>query len=374
MITMIKSLKSDLRRLSIPSQLDVSSWAAQPVTAALADVLAHFLLTQRSPHTRAAYARDIVEFVEYITSTQTPLQWVSEITERHVLLWKEHLAQKHARFDDSKRRVANASVARKLCTLSSFLDFALKKALIQENPMELVQRPKVRRQSHATVLTSEEMSLILKTAQRRIHEHSFNNAESSAHQNANVSRSNKKQRELLHKLEMEWCILVLLFTVGMRVSELCQLRLSDLTLDGDLLRLTLIAKGARKHAPLIHPETSRVLIRYIENYRAGADAQEPVFMAQRTVQGKILPIHRSSVFRIVRDAAQRAGIQKSFSPHGCRATLATQLHLAEIPVVEIQTLLNHAQVTTTQLYLHRIDETKEAAALKLPWSQARTPE
>lgn len=339
---------------------NIARWAETPLSARFPDVLGHFLLTYRSGNTRSAYARDVLEFLAFAADLGRSPAFVTEITEKQILLWKDHLAQKHVRFDESKRRVANASVARKLCTLSSLLDFAQKRGLLDENPMELVRRPKVRRQSHAPVLTEAELTQILRASKVHL-ETTLASYESS-----------EKNRRARVRAETEWCVLVLLFTVGMRVSELCQLTLQDLTHEGDLLRIRLLTKGSRRHAPLIHPESARVLSRFVELYRSGDSPEAPVFVAGRTSAGKILPLHRSTVFRMVRDAARRAGIQRPFSPHGCRATLATQLHLAEVPVVEIQNLLNHAQVTTTQLYLHRVDELKESAALRLPWVQSDT--
>jgi integrase/recombinase XerD len=336
----------------------LARWAAQPLSGCFPDVLAHFLLSCRSPNTRSAYARDVCEFLSFAENSGFKVMSVADISERHVLLWKEALSQKHMKFDDSKRRVAQSSVARKLCTLSSLLAFACKRGLIEENPMALVRRPKVRRQSHAAVLTEEELSQILRHSRERLSGLAQSRGEDF-----------EKSRRELRRAETEWCVLVLLFTVGMRVSELCQLKLKDLITEGDLLRIRLMTKGARRHAPLIHSESARVLLRFVGLFRAGELPDTPVFVAGRTSAGKILPLHRSTVFRMVRDAALRAGINRPFSPHGCRATLATQLHLAEVPVVEIQTLLNHAQVTTTQLYLHRIDDLRESAALKLPWAQ-----
>lgn len=352
---------SENAQLSSEPQIDLARWAAQPLSGRFPDVLAHFLLSYRSMNTRSAYARDVFEFLSFAEKSGFNVRTVADISERFVLLWKESLAQKHMKFDDSKRRVAQASVARKLCTLSSLLAFACKRGLLEENPMALVRRPKVRRQSHAPVLTEDELSQILRHSRERLN--------SFAH--AGNESVEKSRRELL-RAETEWCVLVLLFTVGMRVSELCALKLKDLLTEGDLLRMRLMTKGARRHAPLIHPDSAKVLSRFVSLYRAGDSPDAPVFVAGRTSAGKILPLHRSTVFRMVRDAARSAGIDRPFSPHGCRATLATQLHLAEVPVVEIQTLLNHAQVTTTQLYLHRIDDLKESAALKLPWVQAES--
>ena len=345
--------------VSDPEKNAMLTWAGEKLTANISDVVGHFLLAQRSLNTRNAYKRDIVEFLDFMQSLGRIPVLIGDICEKSILLWKDELSRKHTRFSDTKRRIANSSVARKLCTLSSLLDFALKRKLLEENPMMRVNRPKVRRQSHASVLNADELMQILNGSREHLQSiRSSAPAEATAH---------ALWQRKLRTAEMEWCILVLLFTVGMRVSELCQLTIKDLIPDGDLLRLRLVTKGARKHVPLIHPESAKTLLGFVERNRSQAAPDEPVFPAGRSCSAEKMPLHRSTVFRLVRQAAIRAGIQRNFSPHGCRATLATQLHLEEVPVVEIQSLLNHAQVTTTQLYLHRVDTLKESAALRLPW-------
>jgi len=349
-------LNSSLVRLDANA---LASWANKPIDMCMASVLSHFLVAQLSQNTRKAYGRDIVEFLNFCTYAGFEIVGIDEISEKHILLWKVDLNKKHSKFDDSSRRVTSSSVARKLCSLASLVEFALRRRLITVNPFERISRPKVRRQSHATVLTDEEVQLLLNEQNLKV-----------TKLRALRDTDDAKSRRLLMKAETEWCILVLLFTVGMRVSELCALRIEDISREGDLIRLHLLTKGGQQHSPLIHPETSAVLLNYISQAHPQPHPSAPLFPAirkSRTGDGQ-QEIHRSQVFRIVQKAAREAGISRAFSPHGCRATLATQLHLNQVPVVEIQTLLNHAQVTTTQLYLHRVHELKEAAALQLPWS------
>lgn len=338
----------------------LAAWANSPLDDSIKSALGHFLITKPSNNTRNAYSRDIIEFLTHCSQLGSQITRMSEISEKLILLWKDSLNKKHSKYDDSRRRVASSSVARKLCALSSFLDFAVRRKLIAVSPFEHITRPRVRRQSHATILTDDEIRSIIETCRSKL-----------ILQRAQPVQDTPKGREQLLKVEMEWCILILLFTVGMRVSELCSLTLGDISREGDLIRLHLLTKGGLRHNPLIHPDTATVLLNYLALAHPHSIASDPLFPASRKGRsGKPQPsIHRSSVFRVVQNAAREAGIARAFSPHGCRATLATQLHLSEVPVVEIQSLLNHAQVTTTQLYLHRVHELQEAASLKLPWSE-----
>lgn len=342
-----------------PDPALIAAWANAPLDATITRALGHFLMTKASHNTRIAYARDILEFIQHCESQKSLVTVVNDVTEKLILLWKDSLNKKHSKYDDSRRRIANSSVARKLCSLASFLDFAVKRNLITASPFEHITRPKVRRQSHARILTEQEIRTLLDVSYAKL-----------TSLRASESMDNPKSAAQRQQAEMEWCILVLLFTVGMRVSELCALRLNDISREGDLLRLHLLTKGGLQHNPLIHPDTAAVLLNYIAITHEQSASTDPLFPSNRRTDKsqKVTHLHRSSVFRIVQKAALSAGITHPFSPHGCRATLATQLHLNEVPVVEIQSLLNHAQVTTTQLYLHRVHELQEAVALNLPWS------
>ena len=68
---------------------------------------------------------------------------------------------------------------------------------------------------------------------------------------------------------------------------------------------------------------------------------------------------------MVIESAKKAGIEKKVSTHSCRATLATLLHNQGTPIGQIQTLLNHKDITTTSIYIKKANEIEESAAMKL---------
>lgn len=111
-------------------------------------------------------------------------------------------------------------------------------------------------QSHATVLNAEEISCVLQASQSNL-----------AARRAQQTRDSPRDAAALALAHIEWFILVLLFTVGTRDSELCMLKLQDVSIEVDLIRLHLLAKSGRSLSPLIHPKAGKVLFEYIRTLR-----------------------------------------------------------------------------------------------------------
>jgi integrase/recombinase XerD len=159
-------------------------------------------------------------------------------------------------------------------------------------------------------------------------------------------------------------VLFTLLTVGLRVQELCLLKMNSLEQVGEHWRLHVVAKGNEQHSPLIHKVTAQVLQDYKEEFRSGARLQDPLFVrVQKTAVPTLL--NRSSVFDMVKVVVKESGVLKHLSPHACRATVATLLHGQGVPIMHIQQLLNHKHITTTSLYVKKADELGEAATQKI---------
>ena len=98
---------------------DLSDWVKRNTTSALSDLVSHFLLSCRSTHTRRAYALDIRGFLEFSERIGVTVRDAHDITEKLALLWNEDLREKHSRYQGSRRRVVQTSVARHLSALFS---------------------------------------------------------------------------------------------------------------------------------------------------------------------------------------------------------------------------------------------------------------
>lgn len=309
---------------------------------------ARFLLAQRSPKTREAYARDLRDFLIFLSTLSVRIEAIGDLTEKMILLWREQLQAHHTRFTGSRKRIVNTSVARKLSTLSSFFRYAERRGLASENLCDRISRPRLRQESRTNALSLEEVQTILGACK------------SAAQQ----LRDDPTKARNYRAAQLRYVVLSVLFSVGMRVEELCTLRIGDFEKVGDLYRLHMLAKGGETHSPLIGDSTARVIASYILEFRSTACNDEPLFIRAQLVNTPS-KLHRSSVFDMVKAGAGLAGLATRISPHSCRATLATLLHNNKTPIGQIQDLLNHKNINTTSIYLKKSQEKEDAAALRV---------
>lgn len=210
------------------------------------------------------------------------------------------------------------SVARIISGVRSFFRFLLLEEYIESDPSELLEAPKIG--VHLPeVLTVEEIDAIIKVAD-------VDTAEGPR----NVA------------------IIELLYSCGLRVSELCSLRLADIFIDEEYLRV--FGKGRKERlVPM-----SQKAIRSIERYLSSPGRAEPkrgeeiyLFLSKRGVR-----ISRITVFALVKDLAGKADIQKNISPHTFRHSFATHLLEGGAHLEAIRLMLGHADISTTSIYTH----------------------
>jgi len=138
-------------------------------------------------------------------------------------------------------------------------------------------------------------------------------------------------------------LLVLLYAGGLRVSELCQLRARDLQPRNDAGQVTVLGKGGKTRAVLLSATTWGELAGLVD----GAAPNDPVF---RSRKGGAL--HTSTIWRIVRAAAKRAGIEGNVSPHWLRHCHASHALERGAPAHLVQATLGHSSLTVTSVYTH----------------------
>ena len=210
------------------------------------------------------------------------------------------------------------SVARIISGVRSFFRFLLLEEYIESDPSELLEAPKIG--VHLPeVLTVEEIDAIIKVAD-------VDTAEGPR----NVA------------------IIELLYSCGLRVSELCSLRLADIFIDEEYLRV--FGKGRKERlVPM-----SQKAIRSIERYLSSPGRAEPkrgeeiyLFLSKRGVR-----ISRITVFALVKDLAEKADLQKNISPHTFRHSFATHLLEGGAHLEAIRLMLGHADISTTSIYTH----------------------
>jgi len=146
-------------------------------------------------------------------------------------------------------------------------------------------------------------------------------------------------------------ILELLFSTGLRVSELCSLS-RDLDIDAD--ELSIRGKGEKIRVVFISPEARKAVKDYLDK-RADIDDALFVRIGREDARGGDLRLDPRSVERIIKQCAIKAGISKKVTPHVLRHVFATDLLANGADLRSVQMLLGHSNISTTQIYTHVTD-------------------
>lgn len=147
-------------------------------------------------------------------------------------------------------------------------------------------------------------------------------------------------------------ILEMLFSTGLRVSELCSLT-NDIDFEAD--EFSVRGKGGKVRVVFISDEARKVLKKYLAKRKDMSDALFVQVGKEVKKKKEINPLTRRSVERIVKECAIKAGISKKVTPHVIRHCFATDLLSNGADIRSVQMMLGHANISTTQIYTHITD-------------------
>jgi site-specific recombinase XerD len=147
-------------------------------------------------------------------------------------------------------------------------------------------------------------------------------------------------------------ILELLFSTGLRVSELCALK-ADIDLTSD--ELSIRGKGGKVRVVFISEDAKKHIRAYLKLRK---DMNEALFVkvGKEAEKGNAGPLTRRSIERIVKQHATKSGISKKVTPHTMRHLFATDLLSNGADIRSVQALLGHSSIVTTQIYTHVTDK------------------
>jgi len=266
-------------------------------------------------NTVEAYMRDIEQFAHYILR-----KWDVAPSKVEQPMIEQYMA----RLYDLGREPA--SQARILSGIKSFYNFLLLDEVLESSPAEFVETPKCGRRL-PDVLTTEEIDRMI----------------------AAVALPTPKGHR-------DSAMLELLYSCGLRVSELVSLRIGDLFFGegyirvvgkGDKQRLVPVSGTARDRIQIYLDDRRDAEVRERVKGKAHAASSETLFLNNRGGQ-----LTRVMVFTIIRQAAERAGIDKRISPHTFRHSFATHLLEGGASIRQVQELLGHESILTTEIYTH----------------------
>jgi site-specific recombinase XerD len=254
-----------------------------------------------SEHTRAAYRRDVAG-------------WLAWCAERGVEPLRASFLDVNAYARGLEaRRLAAATVARKLSGLSSWYDFLVKLRAVDGNPVGGADRPYVSRDHSATVgLTAEEVDGLLVVARG----------------------AGERNR----------AVVTLLADLGLRVGEVVGLEVADVGWERGHRTVRFVGKGGRPRRRVLTVEAAAALDDYLRVRGAG---DGPLFVT--STGGRL---DRHAVFRLVRRLAREAGIAAAdrLSPHSLRHAFATAARSEGVPLEDVQDAMGHADPRTTRRY------------------------
>ncbi|HIZ91824.1 MAG TPA: site-specific tyrosine recombinase XerD [Candidatus Bacteroides merdavium] len=210
------------------------------------------------------------------------------------------------------------SQARILSGIKSFFHFLVLADYLEGDPSELLEGPKIGFKL-PEVLTVEEIDSIISTV--------------------DMSKSEGQRNR---------AILETLYSCGLRVSELCALKLSDLYFEEGFIKVT--GKGNKQRLVPISPRAIKEIRYWLldrNHWRIKPGYEDHVFLAR---WGK--GISRIMVFHLIKELAERAGITKNISPHTFRHSFATHLLEGGANLRAIQCMLGHESIATTEIYTH----------------------
>jgi site-specific recombinase XerD len=148
-------------------------------------------------------------------------------------------------------------------------------------------------------------------------------------------------------------ILELLFSTGLRISELCSLSIDDVDLTRD--EFSVRGKGDKIRVVFLSPEAKRAIKAYLEKRK---DMDDALFVqyGKNAKNAKELRLSVRAVQRMMKQVAAKAGITRKVTPHVIRHSFATDLLQNGADLRSVQALLGHANIGTTQVYTHVTDK------------------
>ena len=265
-----------------------------------------YLNTERdaSPHTYAAYRSDLKQLLEFAIREKGEAVSVHDV--EHLLL-RRYLA-------GLAKNTQKSSIGRKLAAIRSFFRFLLRRGIIVKNPAELIATPKKEQKLPFHLDIDQATSL--------------------------MEAPDEGQKHALR----DRAILELLYSSGLRVSELTGLNGGELDLSTGLVRVT--GKGGKERIVPVGSRAMNALREYLDE-RHDYSALAPLFLNTRGGR-----INRRSVARVVDSHVMRIAAFKRISPHTLRHTFATHMLEGGADLRAIQELLGHASLSTTQKYTH----------------------
>jgi len=277
----------------------------------------HFLWAEKgaSANTVAAYRSDIQQLADFIGGRGRTNGWEG----------LDRAAIQDFILDLKERSYSEASVARKVAAVRSFFAFLAAEGTITVNPTEGLTSPRLGRTLPKAISPSEVDELLEQPTRR-------------------ATPEAKRDRAMLE----------LLYATGVRVTELVSLNVDNLNLDHRSPYVRCLGKGAKERTIPIHDQALENVVEYLEEgrpYLVRNKNDEALFLNCRGER-----LTRQGFWLILKAYAKAANLGANITPHTLRHSFATHMLRGGMPLRNVQEMLGHANIATTQVYTHLTDE------------------
>lgn len=270
----------------------------------------HYLKIERglSQNSIISYSNDVKKLIRYLEENElnySPVSITEDLLQQFVY--------------NTAKKVNVRTQARQISGLRNFFEYLIFEDYRQENPTDLLESPKIGRKLPDT-LSEQDIDRII--------------------DQIDLSKpEGERNRAMLETL----------YSCGLRVSELTNLKISDLFFEEGFIRV--IGKGNKQRFVPINLNTIKIIDSYKKESRSKIAAkknfEDIVFLNRRGSQ-----LSRNMVFIILKKLVSEAGIEKNVSPHTFRHSFATHLLENGADLRAIQQMLGHESITTTEIYMH----------------------
>ena len=275
-----------------------------------------------SSNTIAAYRNDLGQFVSFVQENFVILSHWSELTEEQMAQYVEDLHD-----PTRKHPYASSSIARKVAAVKSFFHYLFARSIIPKDPTLHIESPKVKKRK-PQALSHREVEDLLRAPL------------------AGKEHVKLEEAALTAKNLRDVALLSLLYATGMRVTEVVTLDIKELDLDHSMLNC--VGKDGQIRELPFDEEMRHILQVYLEKGRphlAKKSDETSLFLNHRGQQ-----LTRQGLWLIIKAYAKEAKLETAVTPHTLRHSFAAhKLHNGS-NLQEVQQLLGHANISTTQIY------------------------
>lgn len=306
--------------------------AAQKKTE-IQDFITEFLVQFISEDTKTAYIKDLKFFFDFLRSGNVIITHPKDIQSFHFQLYRDHLMEKG---------LASATVNRRLVCIRSFIKWAVAARLMDHNPLDTIKLPKVQTESPTVAFDDQEVLLMINAPDIKTH----------------MGRT--------HRL-----IMVMLFNLGLRRSELVNIKLFQLFQDRGHTVLRIHGKGDKVRLVPLSEYVQTEIQAYLDHLKnQGIEMGGEDYLLQTEISKKNeRPMDGSTIYRVIERYAKGLGINKTVSPHSCRATVISHLlDTKYTPIRDVATFAGHANITTTERYDKRRKNLDKSAAYEVDYT------